>query len=174
MSRPRNSPYDITPGGPGNSGVSFILREAERFQKIIGGEYDVRVSRSLVLAISHHQQQQLIGFDPRLDTPTSGTLSHADVLVVYRGIGRTTPQVVTFDDEAEYTTWSLKEQADPLPNATHDAFARAYARSKVFGSLTAHRTSNASAYVSTAFVARDLLRMNGAHGRDKLQYWGFS
>lgn len=134
----------------------------------------MRVSRSPVLITSHYQLQQLIGFDPRLDTPAPETLSHTNLLVVYRGIGRTTPQVVTFDDAAEGTTWSLKEQADPLPNATHDAFARAYARSKVFGALAAQRTSNASAYVSTAFVARDLLRMNGAHGRDKLQYWGFS
>lgn len=34
-------------GGPGNSGVSFVLRSAPAFRVILGGEFD------------------LIGFDPR-------------------------------------------------------------------------------------------------------------
>lgn len=118
---------------------------------------------------------QLIGFDPRFVThatfPAHGKQSDD---FGGRGIGRTTPQVVVFDDDAEGKTWLLKEQAEPLPNATQEAFARSYARSKVFGNLAAKRTSNASAFVGTAFVARDMLRINEAYGRDKLQYWGFS
>lgn len=32
----------------------------------------------------------------------------------------------------------------------------------------------AATYASTASVARDMLEIMKAHGRDKIQYWGFS
>ena len=36
------------------------------------------------------------------------------------------------------------------------------------------RTMHAAEHVSTATVARDMLTITHAHGRDKLLYWGFS
>lgn len=58
-------------------------------------------------------------------------------------------------------------------NATEEALARAYARAQVFGGLAAERVGEAAQYVSTPMVARDMLSITRAHGRDKLLYWGF-
>ncbi|EIN12410.1 alpha/beta-hydrolase [Punctularia strigosozonata HHB-11173 SS5] len=95
----------------------------------------------------------LIGFDPR-------------------GIGRTTPGIVVFDDEGASVAWQLTH--GPVLNATDEALARAYARAQVFGSLAAERVGEAAQYVSTPMVARDMLSITRAHGREKLLYWGFS
>ncbi|GJE90062.1 alpha/beta hydrolase [Phanerochaete sordida] len=97
----------------------------------------------------------IIGFDPR-------------------GVARTTPQVTVFPDDAEEAAWRLREQGDPLPNTTADALSRLWAKSQVYGSIANQTTAHASPYVSTALVARDMLSIMQAHGRDKIQYWGFS
>lgn len=91
-----------------------------------------------------------------------------------RGVGRTTPQVVVFTDQAEGAAWSVKTQAEPLENSTLDALSRIRSRSLIYNSLAAARTQHASPYVGTAAVARDMLSITQALGHDKLQYWGFS
>ena len=95
----------------------------------------------------------IIGFDPR-------------------GIGHTTPVVSFFESEPELTRWGLQEA--PLLNSTPDAFARTVARSQIIGQLANERSAEASKHVSTAVVARDMLEITRAHGREKLLYWGFS
>lgn len=62
----------------------------------------------------------------------------------------------------------------PLVNTTSDSFVQAYARSQLLGDLTVKRTMHVAEYVSTASVARDILAIIRAHGRDKLLYYGFS
>jgi pimeloyl-ACP methyl ester carboxylesterase len=44
----------------------------------------------------------------------------------------------------------------------------------VYGALALNRAGLEAQYVSTALVARDMLSITRAHGRNKLQYWGFS
>jgi pimeloyl-ACP methyl ester carboxylesterase len=44
----------------------------------------------------------------------------------------------------------------------------------VYGTLALNRAGFEAQYVSTALTARDMLSITRAHGRDKLQYWGFS
>ena len=61
-----------------------------------------------------------------------------------------------------------------LVNSSSDSFTQTYARSELLGDLTLKRARHAAEYVSTANVARDMLTITQAHGRDKLLYWGFS
>lgn len=89
-------------------------------------------------------------------------------------MGQTTPRVTVFPDLAEGTAWRMTDAAAPLPNQTADAIAYLYARSIVFNDLAAARASYASAYLSTASVATDMLAITKALGKEKLQYWGFS
>ncbi|KIJ43912.1 hypothetical protein M422DRAFT_228944 [Sphaerobolus stellatus SS14] len=98
-------------------------------------------------------EYDIVGFDPR-------------------GIGRTTPRISLFDDDFERTFW--EHDALSIVNASTDSLAREYARSYVTGQLAAKKANHTSQYVSTALVARDMLSITRAHGRDKLQYWGFS
>jgi pimeloyl-ACP methyl ester carboxylesterase len=91
-----------------------------------------------------------------------------------RGVARTTPQLLTFNTSAEENAFVLKTFEDPPLNATVDALARTYARFQVVGSLAQRRIADVAPYVSTPLVARDMLAITQAFGREKLQYWGIS
>lgn len=44
----------------------------------------------------------------------------------------------------------------------------------MLGQLAEERTKEAAEHASTAIVARDMLSITRAYGREKLLYWGFS
>ena len=97
--------------------------------------------------------------------------SHVDFC---SGVGRSQPAVTVFTDDAEGTRWRIIFSDAPLVNTSQDAVARQHDMTLLYGDLAEARTQQASPYVSTALVCRDMLRIMNAHGRDKLQYWGFS
>jgi hypothetical protein len=63
---------------------------------------------------------------------------------------------------------------DPPLGATPDAVARMYARFASVGAVAETRLKDIGPYVSTPFVARDMLAMTKAAGFPKLKYWGIS
>lgn len=79
-----------------------------------------------------------------------------------------------FDDQAEEVAWVLRETTAPLWNSSSDAVAKLHTRATVINKLVSDRAGHTAAYASTASVSRDMLEITRAHGRDKLQYWGFS
>ncbi|KAF7795724.1 hypothetical protein EIP86_006889 [Pleurotus ostreatoroseus] len=101
------------------------------------------------------EEYDVIGFDPR-------------------GVGRTLPLLNVFPDETEGFRWRVQSDALPLPNITEDAVARLRAQSIIYAQLAESRVADVAPYVTTALVCRDMLSIMAAHGRDKLQYWGFS
>jgi pimeloyl-ACP methyl ester carboxylesterase len=101
------------------------------------------------------EEFDIVGFDPR-------------------GIGQSTPRLNVFPDQAEGTEWMLKQPTAPLLNSSTDAVARFHAYTSVYNSLAAERMRYDATNASTASVARDMLEITKAHGRDKIQYWGFS
>jgi hypothetical protein len=88
------------------------------------------------------------------------------------GVGFTTPTIQVFNSSEERSAWELREQSDPIYLENPDAFARSYARWSVFGDLATQRTKMAAEHVSTAVVARDMLKITRVFGFDKLKYWG--
>lgn len=90
-----------------------------------------------------------------------------------RGIGRTTPVMNAFTTDAERMTWSLTQTLSGV-NSTEDAMGKVYGQAKILGTIVAQRQKKTAQHMSTATVARDMLAITKAHGRDKLQYWGFS
>ncbi|KAJ7174376.1 TAP-like protein-domain-containing protein [Mycena filopes] len=98
----------------------------------------------------------IIGFDPR-------------------GIGRSTPGVSFYKSRIEREVWgSAIESKVPSINASVDTLARLWARAIVDGNLAAEHDDGSLRFINTDHTARDMLRIVQAHGRDKLQYWGFS
>jgi hypothetical protein len=93
---------------------------------------------------------------------------------VCRGASRTTPLPQGFTSSEELTTFSVKAGEDPPLGTTPDAVARTYARWATFGSVMETRLKDVGPYVSTPFVARDMLAMTKAAGFPKLKYWGVS
>ncbi|KAK7020066.1 Abhydrolase-4 domain-containing protein, partial [Favolaschia claudopus] len=135
---PRNStnyrgPILFNPGGPGGSGVDFILQGNPLFRAIIGPEFD------------------LIGFDPR-------------------GIARSLPRASFFATQEERVQFPTEISF----NASQDAFGRSYANDILRTSLAGARDDGSLRFITTESTARDMLKIVQAHGRDKLQYWGFS
>lgn len=45
---------------------------------------------------------------------------------------------------------------------------------QLIGDISKARSEKVAAHVSTPAVARDMLTIVKAHGREKIQYWGFS
>ncbi|KZS95703.1 alpha/beta-hydrolase [Sistotremastrum niveocremeum HHB9708] len=89
-----------------------------------------------------------------------------------RGIAYTTPVAEIFTTPAERATWNLRD--GPLINSTDDALSVAYAQSVILGKLAEERIKDVAEHVSTAVVARDMLSITRAYGREKILYWGFS
>jgi hypothetical protein len=77
-----------------------------------------------------------------------------------------------FETAVERELW---ENSDPqILNATTDDIARKHARARIVGQLAAERQLDELRHINTDQTARDMLRITEAHGKEKLQYWGFS
>ncbi|KAK6971968.1 Abhydrolase-4 domain-containing protein [Favolaschia claudopus] len=96
-------------------------------------------------------QFDLVGFDPR-------------------GVSRSTPRASFFDTQAERIQFSSLLSL----NASEDAFGRTYARYILQSSLVGARDDGSLRFINTESTARDMLKIVQAHGREKIQYWGFS
>lgn len=94
--------------------------------------------------------------------------------IICSGVARTQPQVLAFPDEAEGASWYLKTANNPPWNTTPDALPRMYAASTVLNAVVDVRVGNAAAHVGATLVARDMLSIMQALGREKLQFWGIS
>jgi hypothetical protein len=90
----------------------------------------------------------------------------------FLGIGHSLPHVSFFETAAERALWG--SDFGQILNASTDAVARRWARSKVINQLAEERQSNILKHINTDQTARDMLRITEAHGKEKLQYWGFS
>ena len=72
----------------------------------------------------------------------------------------------------EENAWAMQWQIDA--NQSTDAVSIIYAQAQVVGRLAYENANTTGQYMSTALVARDMLSIVKAHGREKLLYWGFS
>ncbi|TDL16249.1 hypothetical protein BD410DRAFT_731629, partial [Rickenella mellea] len=88
------------------------------------------------------------------------------------GVNFTTPSLDIFETKAEQSAWNNNRV--PHVNATVDALGIAYGQASVLGQLAKARTRHSAAHVGTPVVARDMLSIIKAHGKQKLTYWGFS
>ncbi|KAM6503183.1 TAP-like domain containing protein, partial [Amanita muscaria] len=142
---PQNSthykgPILFNPGGPGGSGVQFVLEVAPIFRAILGNAFD------------------LVGFDPR-------------------GVSRSLPAVSFFNSSADRDVFLSRLSVYSVINASTNSIAEGVAGAHIIGALAEATNSNTGGYldnINTEFTARDMLTITQAHGRDKLQYWGFS
>ena len=89
-------------------------------------------------------------------------------------MSRTQPQVNIFPSSIEDLTWHLPAVSSPPYNTTADAVPRMLSSSLTLASVAKARINNTGPYLGTTQVARDMLSIAQAFGRDKVQYWGFS
>ena len=87
-------------------------------------------------------------------------------------MGYTTPQFSAFKSVTEENAWAMQWQVDA--NQSVDAVGIIHAQAHVVGQLAFENSNKTGQHMSTAVVARDMLSIVKAHGREKLLYWGFS
>jgi pimeloyl-ACP methyl ester carboxylesterase len=119
-----------------------------------GSSIDLVVQSGTFMQQIVGEEYDILGFDPR-------------------GVGRTTPSLSGFTS-SELSTFAINILEDPLLGTTPDSVARTYARFASFGQVAEKRINDMAHYISTPFVARDLLAITKAHGFDKLTSYGVS
>lgn len=70
--------------------------------------------------------------------------------------------------------WHIPSILAPLFNTAPYAVPRMRASGMTLASVAGVRLNSTGPYFGTAQVARDMLSITSAFGRDKVQYWGFS
>ena len=85
------------------------------------------------------------------------------------GVALSTPGVTFFRTDAERALWHASGLHIP-----EDDVSNIWARALVRGRLTEDRDYGYLRHINTDQTARDMLRIVEAHGRTKIQYWGFS
>ncbi|PFH44820.1 hypothetical protein AMATHDRAFT_78126 [Amanita thiersii Skay4041] len=103
------------------------------------------------------QEFDVVGFDPR-------------------GVGRSLPRIDLFRDRVQRTLFVATEGLVDPERESH-VFGKYLARAGILGRLAKRTDGGGSEYLKfmqTDHTARDMLRITEKHGKDKLQYWGFS
>ena len=142
-------PILFNPGGPGASGVELIRMVGDVMSVIVGPQFDV------------------VGFDPR------GMCHHFSSCIFrptsFQGIGQSTPRATFFKSAAERAILYASDV-----HIAEDDVANQWARASILGRLAEDRDDGYLRHINTDQTARDMLRIVEAHGRTKIQYWGFS
>lgn len=176
-------PILLNPGGPGGPGAFFALLMGNALQQVVdpsSGPSD---------ASPDAKYYDIIGFDPR-------------------GIGMSEPIAKCMPSVPSSWSWVLRENDQGIIGSSDAALGRLWSMTHAFGSSCEKAMEDRTGpdikqYMSTAFVARDMLEITEKHseyvaeqqaqlaarksgksldchhtgytpGESKLQYWGFS
>jgi hypothetical protein len=88
---------------------------------------------------------------------------------LFTGVGQSTPRVAFVKSAAERVILSANHL-----HIAEDDVTNTWAFVSVFGQLAEDRNDGYLRHINTDQTARDMLRIVEAHGRTKIQYWGFS
>ncbi|KAJ3500369.1 hypothetical protein NLJ89_g9828 [Agrocybe chaxingu] len=93
-----------------------------------------------------------------------------------RGVGRSFPRASFFKTDVERALWgpTLLSMLGTVSNNSYEGIARTWASARLLGQLAAENDDGYLKHINTDQTARDMLRIVEAHGREKIQYWGFS
>ena len=88
---------------------------------------------------------------------------------LFTGVGQSTPRATFFKSAAERAILYASDF-----HIAEDDVENTWALAKVFGQLAEDHDDGYLRHINTDQTARDMLRIVKAHGRTKIQYWGFS
>ena len=84
---------------------------------------------------------------------------------------RSTPRIEFYESRVERILSLRRENELNQSRETVESF---WGNSKIMGTLAYERGKDYLGHMNTDHSARDMLSIVEAHGREKLQYWGFS
>ena len=115
-------------------------------------------------------QFDIVSFDPRGMCHLSSIFSSLipDPLL-FTGVGQSTPRAAFVKSVAERAILYTSDL-----HIAEDDVANKWALASVLGQLAEDRDDGYLRHINTDQTARDMLHIVEAHGRTKIQYWGFS
>lgn len=136
-------PILLNPGGPGGAGAAFAVAIAESLQIIVDSELEPETPSE------DGKYYDLIGFDPR-------------------GIGFTEPGAFCMPDQPAEWSWALREATEGLLGSSDAALGRLWSMTHAWGTSCRQAEDSENGpdikkYMSTAFVARDMLEIVERH-----------
>ena len=149
-------PILFNPGGPGDSGVDFLVGSAKLLHTVIGDAFDI------------------VSFDPRGKYLFVQFISLFN-LVCPPGVSRSIPLVSFFTSDIARDIWSARASVFNVVNISTNSIGELLADSRIAGQLAAATNYDGYLnYINTDYTARDMLQMTKAYGMEKIQYWGIS
>ena len=178
-------------GGPGSSGVEFIIKHGKTYQMIVDPRLDPSVAD--IDIHSSPKYYDILGMDPR-------------------GVNNTTPRYACFPTATSRDIWSLQSIAQGIIGSSDKAFDNIYERSKALSESCSKRAKigenvedKLAYHMNTSPVVADMIEVLERHGQwrekqalasigqsneyharvarertrwrrgeEKLQYWGLS
>lgn len=142
-------PILINPGGPGGPGALFALSAARSLQWIVDTSSDPTTAKKDARFFD------ILGFDPR-------------------GIGETEPAATCITDPAAAWSWRLRETQEGILGSSNAALGRLWSMTHAFGSscklaMDGIDGPDIKQYMTTAFVARDMLEIVERHAEYNVQ-----
>ncbi|KAE9368541.1 hypothetical protein N431DRAFT_60319 [Stipitochalara longipes BDJ] len=126
----------LNPGGPGGSGVDFLLRDGRNISAIVSPLSSTKTP-------PEGKYFDLISWDPR-------------------GVNNTTPGLNCFKDSLSYDVWRYQEQADGLDHTSDISLSLVWARSKALMETCA-QDDKISKHMNTVLVTRDMIEIIERH-----------
>ena len=138
-------------GGPGSSGVNFVLTHGKTVQMIVDSKLDP--------SITHYGSSNLpkyydiLGMDPR-------------------GINNTTPRISCFPDMLSRDIWNLQSRAEGIIGTSKDSLEDLWARASALGEGCSRMAGSSKSpeakiafHMNTAPFIRDIVEVIEQHGK---------
>ena len=149
-------PILFNPGGPGDSGVDFLVGSGKLLHTVVGDAFDI------------------VSFDPRGKYLIVQLFSSFN-LIGLSGVSRSIPLVSFFTSGVARDIWSARASVFNVVNTSTNSLGELVVNSRIAGQLAAATNYDRYLnYINTDHTARDMLQMTKAYGIEKIQYWGIS
>lgn len=141
----------VQTGGPGSSGVDFIIKHGKTYQMIVDSDVDPSIVD--------------------IDYPSSP--KYYDILGMdARGVNNTTPRYSCFPTTASRDIWTLQSDAQGMIGSSDDAFDYAFERTKALSEGCSRRAASGenvedklAYYMNTSPVVADMVEVIERHGQ---------
>ena len=138
-------------GGPGSSGVDFILKHGKTYQLIVDSDADPAIEDIDVHGTSRYYD--ILGMDPR-------------------GVNNTTPRYSCFPTAASREIWTLQSDAQGMIGSSDAVFNTVFERTKALSEGCSKRTATGenvedklAYHMNTSPVVADMIEVIERHGQ---------
>ena len=138
-------------GGPGSSGINFVLTHGKTVQMIVDSKLDPSIAQ--YDPFNPPKYYDILGMDPR-------------------GINNTTPRISCFPDMLSRDVWNLQSRAEGLIGTSGTSLETLWARASALGEGCSNMASSSQSpqaqiafHMNTAPFIRDIVEVIEQHGK---------